>query len=354
VSEQDPSLAAAGAPPVGAAGPDVHRLLDMVVEEVSLVDRPANKRRFLVVKRETEMATKDDADVEKKKKAPSKEVDVEEESDSAKPPKKPGAKRPLFPPKGKKKKPLFGDDAKTAKAFPPKKKDPEEEDDDASDDEDDGKKKPAKKDAEGAGPPEDEAEDEETPLEVALAALDSLTQAVESLSDSPAGGPELAAVAQDIRQAADAIAEAAGVEAEDEAAEAAAEGEGESDPTTMATLLSSIQEMLTRLESLTQAISATKAPAPHPVTPATTSPELAGTLSEVSQSLKSMDALLKAQAARLETLEKRAGVPNSQPAGEAVAKAAPSPEPSWPMDMNRPRDRASVDKSVSFYPGERE
>jgi hypothetical protein len=91
---------------------------------------------------------------------------------------------------------------------------------------------------EGAGPPEDEAEDDETPLEVALAALDSLTQAVEILSDSPSGGPELAAVALDIRQAADAIAEAAGVEADDEAAEAEAEGEGESDSTAMATLLS--------------------------------------------------------------------------------------------------------------------
>jgi hypothetical protein len=34
----------------------VHRLHDIVVEEVSLVDRAANKRRFLVVKRSTEMA----------------------------------------------------------------------------------------------------------------------------------------------------------------------------------------------------------------------------------------------------------------------------------------------------------
>ncbi len=35
---------------------DVHRLRDMVVEEVSLVDRAANKRKFLVVKRRTDMA----------------------------------------------------------------------------------------------------------------------------------------------------------------------------------------------------------------------------------------------------------------------------------------------------------
>jgi hypothetical protein len=34
----------------------VHHLRDIVVEEVSLVDRAANKRRFLVVKRSSEMA----------------------------------------------------------------------------------------------------------------------------------------------------------------------------------------------------------------------------------------------------------------------------------------------------------
>src|SRR5689334_13952987 len=43
----------------------VHRLRDIVVEEVSLVDRAANKRRFLLVKRSSQMAndgkSKDDA-----------------------------------------------------------------------------------------------------------------------------------------------------------------------------------------------------------------------------------------------------------------------------------------------------
>src|ERR1700709_337419 len=34
----------------------VHRLRDILVEEVSLVDRAANKRRFLVVKRSNEMS----------------------------------------------------------------------------------------------------------------------------------------------------------------------------------------------------------------------------------------------------------------------------------------------------------
>ena len=39
----------------------VHRLRDIVVEEVSLVDRPANKRRFLVVKRRNGMAADETA-----------------------------------------------------------------------------------------------------------------------------------------------------------------------------------------------------------------------------------------------------------------------------------------------------
>jgi hypothetical protein len=42
--------------------PGVHRLRDIQVEEVSLVDRAANKRRFLIIKRQTEMAN--DADEE--------------------------------------------------------------------------------------------------------------------------------------------------------------------------------------------------------------------------------------------------------------------------------------------------
>jgi hypothetical protein len=40
----------------GKGGPEVNRLLDIVVEEVSLVDRAANKHRFLIVKRSNDMA----------------------------------------------------------------------------------------------------------------------------------------------------------------------------------------------------------------------------------------------------------------------------------------------------------
>ena len=42
--------------PMNKADDGVHRLVDMVVEEVSLVDRAANLHRFLVVKRDQPMS----------------------------------------------------------------------------------------------------------------------------------------------------------------------------------------------------------------------------------------------------------------------------------------------------------
>ena len=52
---------------------DIHRLSDMVVEEVSLVDRAANLHRFLVVKRDTPMPkTAPKKTPPKKKKTPPK------------------------------------------------------------------------------------------------------------------------------------------------------------------------------------------------------------------------------------------------------------------------------------------
>ncbi|MGO8996585.1 MAG: hypothetical protein ACLQVI_25000 [Polyangiaceae bacterium] len=369
-----PATAEASAPSAPSEG-GVHRLLDMLVEEVSLVDRAANKRRFLVVKRESEMPKKKTEET-----TPAKPGAVgatagggagrKPPPKAKKPPKKPddetekGKKPPAAKDPPEEEEDEEDEDGKTSKAFPPK-KDPDEEEEEeeqeeepgdapASEDEPSGKppgkkppKKKAEKDEDGApalGAPDDETpDDDETPLSIALAALDSLTQAVEILSDSPEDGSQLASVAEGIRAAADAISSAAGIEPDNDE-----EPGGEA---SIAGLVSSIQEMLTKIESLTQALSAeSKTPATAPTITAETQapPDLAGTLAEVSQSMKSLDASVKAQAARLSALEKRAGVPNSQPPGERVTKTEPE-DASWPIDMNRPRDRASVDKAVSFH-----
>jgi len=69
---------------------NVHRLRDIVVEEVSLVDRAANQRRFLVVKRSPDMADESTASaagsgVEKAKKKPADAEAVDEEKAKKKP-----------------------------------------------------------------------------------------------------------------------------------------------------------------------------------------------------------------------------------------------------------------------------
>ena len=54
------------------------------------------------------------------------------------------------------------------------------------------------------------------------------------------------------------------------------------------------------------------------------------------------------QQQRLARLEKRFGLPNSAPSGERTPKAEDQ-DVGWPMDLNRPFDRESVDKATSFH-----
>lgn len=114
----------------------VHRLRDIVVEEVSLVDRAANQRRFLVVKRSAEMAdentatadTKPDSPkaIEKAKKKPAQAA-TDEAADQEKAKKKPAQDD--------------GDEADAEKA-----RSAPADDGDESDDADDPKKKQRKQD----------------------------------------------------------------------------------------------------------------------------------------------------------------------------------------------------------------
>lgn len=63
--------------------------------------------------------------------------------------------------------------------------------------------------------------------------------------------------------------------------------------------------------------------------------------------LEGIVGVLRSLAERIGRLEKRFGTPNSR---ESAAKRAPDTgEVGWPMDMNAPLDRGSVDGSVSFH-----
>lgn len=127
----------------------VHRLRDILVEEVSLADRAANKRRFLVVKRSGDMADESNAgtDVEKAKKKPAAAASETEDEQKRK---KPAAGDDEADDAEKARKPSSDDeddDGETEKA----KKPPEEEETD------DAEKTPKRKQALAIPPPVKEA-----------------------------------------------------------------------------------------------------------------------------------------------------------------------------------------------------
>jgi hypothetical protein len=71
-------------------------------------------------------------------------------------------------------------------------------------------------------------------------------------------------------------------------------------------------------------------------------------LTELVGELRSLTSTVKEQQQRLARLEKRFGLPNSAPSGERPAKPEDE-DVGWPMDLNRPFDRESVDKATSFH-----
>lgn len=47
-------------------------------------------------------------------------------------------------------------------------------------------------------------------------------------------------------------------------------------------------------------------------------------------------------------VEKQFGLPNSAASAERVSKATVE-DVGWPLDLNKPKDRESVDKAISFH-----
>lgn len=272
------------ATPASADG-QVHRLVDMEVQEVSLVDRAANKRRFLVVKRSEGMGDKGGSES------------------------------------------VVGDAPGEGGA------------DGASDD---GADTGGSSNVDGAGS-----------LVIACDALEGLTRAVEQLQGAGAdSGKVLGDVVQELRAAADLLQEQLG-----------AGGEGTADsgdaPTSadastagrLDSLLAVVGELVTEIRASRKA---TKSPvdaddededdpasggkSKGKTTKAVATESQVPDLGVMQTDLRKIGSLVEQQTRRLERLEKRSGVPSSQPAGERPARAlgAVSDDVSWPLDLNNP------------------
>ena len=279
----------------------VHRLLDMVVEEVSLVDRAANQHRFLIVKRSEPM-----------------------DQDTAAP-------------------------ADATETPPDTEPEPAETDDAVVDlnelPDDDGEEVPEAK-AVGAAP---------SALMLAAQALEALTEAVEVLGtvSQEEARARVAELAQELHAVATRLGGATGA---GDMPAAPPPSEGAPD---VESVIASVRAVLERVGQMLAA------PAPEPTPVEAKQPEtakaadgavtdaasaaLGSKLDSLVAALHSVGETVKEQQQRLARMEKRFGMPNSTPTGERPSRAEDDADVGWPLDLNRSLDRDSVDKSISFH-----
>ena len=185
----------------------------------------------------------------------------------------------------------------------------------------------------------------------AVTALEGLTSTVELLGSLGAhtADPRLAPLASELKATAEALLARAGVPAagDDGSADETAEADVDA-PAQDASFeanLASARAALAQLASLTAAAKPEAAsPAPAPALPE----QLTASLEAMTASFRALAETVKEQQQRLARVEKQFGLPNSTPSTERVRKAEPE-EVGWPMDLNNPMDRESVDKAVSFH-----
>lgn len=277
----------------------VHRLLDMVVEEVSLVDRAANQHRFLIVKRSEPM----DQDT-------AAAVDATETPPDTEPA------------------PPDTDDAVVDLNELP---------------DDDGEDVPEAK-AVGAAP---------SALMLAAQALEALTEAVEVLGtvSQEEAQARVAELAQELHAVATRLGGTTGT-GDMPAAPPPTEG-----APGLESVIASVRAVLERVGQMLAAPEPTPVEAKQPETAkaadgATTdaaSAVLGSKLDSLVTELRSVGETVKEQQQRLARMEKRFGMPNSTPTGERPSRAEDDADVGWPLDLNRSLDRDSVDKSISFH-----
>ena len=371
----------------------VHRLRDIVVEEVSLVDRAANKRRFLVVKRSDDMA--DDGKLEAEMKPERQGGAAETRVEKAK--KKPKVMPDAETEKARRRAAATDDaEAETEKASrkdedetekarsrrsdgeeeDAKKAQGDEEDDDEEDEDDEDademeKARSKKKPTVGGRPEANEevadsvtekadADDELIlPKPVKDAVLRVLAQALERLM----------AVANRVKEASEpdddskaAIPDDVGRELADLGELLEDVGERLSSPASKAGVkkagarmakdrLDRFQKALALLSEVLKELTNAKKPTDPTAGAAEDKVEKrdrAPGMGDLVASIGELTRVVKRQEEELTRIRKTRGVSNAITVDGGGRRAEPQ-DVSWPLDMNRPISRDSVAKAVSFY-----
>lgn len=275
-----------------AGGADgVHRLIDMVVEEVSLVDRAANQHRFLIVKRDDAM---DDN-------TPSTDEAEKATTDGADATMTPSAD-PTW---------TVGDGSPLGAAL--------------------------------------------AALESLTAIVELLGSLGADTNDMrlAALAEQLRTTAEQILERTGFAAPRDGADASAPAdVQARAKTDADAKPAGASTFASDVaaaKQALSRLAELaSNAAPAKTEKRDSPSASAESSSLVAGSLATLADSFRSLSETVKEQQQRLGRVEKQFGLPNSAAPAEPVTKSQPE-DVGWPMDLNKPMDRENVDKAVSFH-----
>lgn len=334
--------ASAKAASSGDEADGVHRLRDIVVEEVSLVDRAANQRRFLVVKRSAEMAEESNASGEAK-------PDARDTIEKAK--KKPtGAQGDETVAEEKAKKPVEdeADDSEDAQKASASKDDAAED----NEDNDAGKKKQRK---------QDDGLIIAAPVKEAL--LRTLTEALERLmalansikeATEPDEGDD-ATMPDDIGTELGAIAEMlSGVDKR----KAAKKGVVKAGARMAKDRLDRFHKAISLLADILKELTDSKEAPAEPTAGAAESgvkkreaspppPVAVPGLADLVSGIGELTRVVKRQEEELGRMRQARGVSNAIPV-DGGRRAEPQ-DVSWPLDMNRPVSRDKVRKEVSFF-----
>jgi hypothetical protein len=335
----------------------VHELVDIIAEEVSDVDRAANRRRYLAIKRQND--GDDDGLGPELFDDELGDEDMDSEPDDA-------------------------SLAKARRSRPTADDDESEDDDDSEDEEDEGLfENDESEDAEEDEESEDESEDDrrrprrgkarkETRVlsakaKVALLrrtapVLERLTKLVASIKDAAEtqdrgaqGMPDW--ITRELQWICDALAEILGQSSK--SANKPVNKVGARMASQRREQLQGAVELLQRLlQEVMPEITAARANAPAPPPKPTTKAagreqdahgELGALLSSMSDGISALTAQVKSQASELARLKKSTGMPASRPV-ESVRQPRPlQPEEDWPFDMNAPLSRDRVAKEISFF-----
>ncbi|MBK8009804.1 MAG: hypothetical protein IPK13_00500 [Deltaproteobacteria bacterium] len=283
----------------GKAERAVHRLLDMVVEEVSLVDRAANQHRFLIVKRSEPM-----------------DQDTAAVADATETPPNDGHHTEPAPP------------------------DTDETVVDLNELPDDDSDEVVETKALDGSP---------SALILATQALEALTEAVEVLGtvSEEEARARVAELARELHMVATRLGGAMN------AGEMPAAAPAADTAPDLGSVIASVRSVLERVGQMIAqpAPDATPVEAKKPEATKTddTSDAVATKLDSVVTELRAIGETVKAQQQRLARMEKRFGLPNSAPIGERPTRAEDEADVGWPLDLNRSLDRESVDKAISFH-----